>query len=144
MTASDEFKKELRRDDLDTEGIRGALKMALSEAIELKITTWVVSPDDVGSEQAEPKPGYRMQTRINIVDGDIDNEVGSQFLTNGPYTELRDFHLDQVQDGRDIIQQNLINLQHLFGVLGSTMKRISYRDHHRLESPTPPSPYIGP
>jgi hypothetical protein len=51
---------------------------------------------------------------MNIVDGDIDNEVGSQFIGNGPYTELRQFHMEQVQEGRQIIQKNLENLQQLF------------------------------
>ena len=124
MTASKDFKDELRQDKLDSNGIAKALKIALTEAIELKITTWVVpaeNPDATG----DPQPGYRMKTRINIVDGDIDNEVGSPFVGNGPYTELRDFHLKQVAEGRAILQQNLESLERLFSVLVGTMQSLA-------------------
>jgi len=65
-----------------------------------------------------------MQTRINIVDGDIDNEIGSLFLSQGPYGELRDFHLNQVKEGRSIIRQNLESLQQLFGLLAGVVHRL--------------------
>ncbi len=124
MAASDDFKTELRKDELSVNSIRNALQTALSEAIELKITTWVVPVDDSGAAPEAPRPGNRMFTRINIVDGDIDNEVGSQFIGNGPYAELRQFHLGQVQESREILQQNLENLQQLFSVLIGTLQRL--------------------
>ncbi len=121
MKTSDDFKKELKGGN-----IGDALKMALSEAIELKITTWVTATDTPENAQAEQGlPGYRMQTRINILDGDIENEVGSLFVGNGPYTELREFHLQQVQEGHAILQQNLDSLKQLFGVLVGTLKQLS-------------------
>lgn len=144
MTASEEFKQELQKEDLNPEGVFDALKMALSEAVELQITTWVVAPEDVGTEAPSAKPGYRMRTRINIVDGDIDNEVGRQFLSDGPYQDLRDFHLDQVQDSREIVQQNLINLQHLFGILATNLQRLSKAPAKRLGQASPSSGQIGP
>jgi len=126
MSASDEFKSEIRNNELDTDSIGKALKTALTEAIELKITTWVV-PAGEGNALAsgEPKPGYRMRTRINIVDGDIDNEVGSPFVASGPYSELREFHLSQVQESRAILQQNLQSLQQLFGMLFGAAQAIA-------------------
>ncbi|MBD1835543.1 hypothetical protein H6F61_23380 [Cyanobacteria bacterium FACHB-472] len=108
MAASDDFKQKLKAGK-----IVEALSTALSEAIELKITTWVAKAD---SDQEQPEPGSRMQTRINIVDGDITNEIGNQFLDTGPYSELRQFHLEQVQQSREIIQDNLKSLQKLFGI----------------------------
>ncbi len=121
MTTSDDFKKELKGGN-----IGDALKMALSEAIELKITTWVTAADMPENAQADQGlPGYRMQTRINILDGDIENEVGSLFVGDGPYTELREFHLQQVQEGHAILQQNLDSLKQLFGVLVGTLKQLS-------------------
>ncbi|MEY2976951.1 MAG: hypothetical protein ACO3NK_04460 [Prochlorotrichaceae cyanobacterium] len=116
--ASDSFKQKL-----DTNQIGEALKMALGEAIELKITTWVADANDPSAEGGA-KPGHRMQTRINIVDGDIENEVGSVFLSQGPYGELRDFHLEQVKQGRSIIRQNLESLQQLFGLLAGVVHRV--------------------
>jgi hypothetical protein len=114
---SDAFKEKLQGNN-----IKDALMMALSEAIELKITTWVSDVNDPKTDE-EPKPGYRMQTRINIVDGDIQNEVGSLFLSQGPYAELREFHLDQVKEGRQIIQKNIESLQQLFGLLAAVLPK---------------------
>ena len=107
MAASDDFKQKLKAGK-----IVEALSTALSEAIELEITTWVATDSD----REQPEPGSRMQTRINIVDGDITNEIGNQFLDTGPYNELRQFHLEQVQQSREIIQDNLKSLQKLFGI----------------------------
>lgn len=115
MPASDKFKGELQNNNFV-----GALKTALSEAIELEIVTWVVpaDQDDLGQDTPENAlPGHLMRTRINLVDGDIDNEIGSHFVGSGPYTELRQFHLEQVQKGQDIIQKNLTNLKQLFEIL---------------------------
>jgi hypothetical protein len=81
-----------------------------------------------------------MRTRVNIVDAEIDNEVGSQFIGNGPYTELRQFHMDQVHEGPKIIQQNLENLQHLFTVLTSTMARIPEVPPRRVDGNSVLSP----
>ncbi|MDX2100752.1 MAG: hypothetical protein SFW36_23480 [Leptolyngbyaceae cyanobacterium bins.59] len=133
MATSDDFKRELKAGDLTR-----ALKLALSDAIELKITTWVVPANGGGLEADESKPidesqpGYRMRTRINILDGDIETEVGPQFLANGPYTELRGFHIEQVRQGREIIQKNLQGIQRLFNMLVD----VTYGD------PTVPPPLL--
>ena len=121
MAASDGFKQSLREGKLVE-----ALKLALSEAIELKVTTWVASdvPSDNGQTDSDGgQPGHRMRTRLNIVDGDIDNEVGSAFLNNGPYSELRNFHLKQVHEGRETIRQNLSNLQQLVSLFAKALKK---------------------
>jgi hypothetical protein len=68
------------------------------------------------------------------VDGDIDNEVGSQFIGNGPYTELQQFHRAQVQEGPQMIQHNLENLQQLFSVLTSTLSQLPAKISHQRES----------
>lgn len=117
MTTSDEFKEQLKAGK-----IVDALTLALAEAVELDITTWVSSANSTETDQ--PPANCRMRTRINIVEGAIDNEVGSQFIGNGPYTELRQFHMEQVQEGRQIIQHNLENLQQLFTVLTRTLSQL--------------------
>ena len=121
MAASESFKQALQAGD-----ITKALKLALSEAIELKITTWVASDTgpDLGARDSEgAQPGHRMQTRINIVDGDIDNEVGSLFLQQGPYSELQGFHQQQARDGRAIIHQNLTNVQQVISLWAKAIHR---------------------
>ncbi|MBE9127022.1 MULTISPECIES: hypothetical protein [unclassified Coleofasciculus] len=125
MTTSDEFKQQLRAGK-----IVDALTLALTESVELKITTWVSSTNS--TQSAQPAVGSRIRTRMNIVEGAIDNEVGSQFIGNGPYTELRQFHMDQVKDGRQIIQHNLENLQKLFTVLTHTLSQLP-QSPRRLE-----------
>ena len=115
MAASEKFKDELRNNDFV-----GALKTVLSEAIELEIATWVVPADQDALGQDTPEnalPGHLMRTRINLVDGDIDNEIGSLFVGDGPYTELRRFHLEQVQQGQNTIHKNLTNLKQIFEIL---------------------------
>lgn len=139
MAISDDFKEKLR-----TGKIVDALTLALGEAVELEITTWVCSSnsdDNTSVLTYQPASDCRMRTRINIVDGDIDNEIGSQFIGNGPYTELRQFHMEQVHEGREIIQQNLENLQQIFTVLTSTLSKLQ-KTSHRSGSETsvlPPS-----
>jgi hypothetical protein len=127
MPASDKFK-----DELQNNNFVGALKTALSEAIELEIVTWVVpaDQDELGQDTPENAlPGHLMRTRINLVDGDIDNEIGSHFVGSGPYTELRQFHLEQVQKGQDIIQKNLTNLKQLFEILVEKIHGLPQTEH---------------
>jgi hypothetical protein len=156
MSSSDDFKEALSAGNIGK-----ALTIALGEAVELEITTWVSETPPPGSEQSEefnkPRPGSRMHTRINIVDGDIENEVGREFL-DGPYAELRDFHLKEVDKGMGIIRQNLENLQQLFITLSETLQDLSRMSRSRQPSqrmlsgsdvsvssgppaaPTPPNP----
>lgn len=136
MTASEDFKKELNQQDLSTKSIRNALTLALSQAIELKITTWIATPDS-GSDTA--KPGYRMQTHINLVDGDIRNEIGTEFLNQDSTRELQQFHLSQVVAGREIIRENLENLQQLFRILVGTLHHLSQDGTAPLNSPRLPA-----
>lgn len=136
MAASDEFRKYLKEGK-----VVEALTLALGEAIELEITTWVSTgepPSTFGSSMGQPSPGYRMKTRMNLVDGNIDNEIGNQFVGSGPYAELRDFHLQQVQEGRDIIKQNLESLQQMFVLLGRTIERLP-KNTARSNPPVLPS-----
>ena len=138
MAASDDFKEYLKAGK-----IADALTLALGEAIELEITTWVSSEsatDASGSNNAgQPLPGHRMKTRINIVDGDIENEVGSQFLGYGPYTDLKQFHLEQVQAGRQVLQHNIATLQQLFTIMTSTLSQVSQASR-RQQGENPPLP----
>lgn len=128
MSASDEFKQKLKNGE-----IAEALTMALGEAVDLEITTWVSSEN---SPPTGPQPGTCMRTHMNLVDSTIENEVGTQFIGNGPYRELRDFHLAQVHEGRQILQQNLESLQQVFTILASTMPRLAPEN--------PPRPALAP
>ena len=119
MTALEEFK-----DKIASGAIFDALTLAMSEAIELNITTWVTSKDMDELEDSS-KPGYRMRTRINIVDGEIENEIGREFATNPAYLELQKLHLEQVQQGREILLNNLASLQAMFTTFNDTMSEMA-------------------
>lgn len=113
MALSDDFRKQLQEGN-----IAAAFALALSEAVNLRVTTWVSSGADAteAGKLEQVKPGHRLYTHINTLDGDIENEIGDQFLGNSPYRELREFHLDQVTQGTRIIQENLESLQRIFEV----------------------------
>lgn len=133
MAASNDFKQQLKSGK-----ILAALRTALSEAIELEITTWVSSAEESNPAE-QPSAGSRLQTRINIVDGDISNEIGDQFLSNGPYHELQQFHFQQVKAGQEIIQNNLQSLQKLFGMLMRTQSpNLDVEDVSSLSPPPLP------
>ncbi|MBC6435985.1 hypothetical protein FM036_43570 [Nostoc sp. HG1] len=100
---------------LNVDEIIDAIKTVIVEVIDLKITTWVAESSDQAKDEIEsPKPGNRIYTRINLVKGDIQNEIGSQFTDSGPYKEIREFHLTQVKDGREIIQKNIESVEKLY------------------------------
>ncbi|MBN3870494.1 hypothetical protein [Nostoc sp. JL33] len=127
---SSEFKRKVNKLNAKGEGFNiddviDAIKTAIVEVVELEITTWVPDSstqlEELQSEQIA-KPGNRMYTIINLIDGDINNEVGSQFVGSGSYTELRDFHLSQVKESREIMQKNIESLQKLYGFFLEIMK----------------------
>jgi hypothetical protein len=127
---SSEFKIKVNKLNTKGEGFNiddviDAMKTAIVEVVELEITTWV--PDysiqvEQPQEQQFAQPGNRMYTIINLIDGDINNEVGSQFVGSGPYTELREFHLSQIKESREIMQKNIESLQKLYGFFIEIMK----------------------
>jgi hypothetical protein len=111
MAPSDDFKAQLKAGNINE-----ALSLALNGAVDLKITTWVISATDT-QQTSLAKPGHRLRTRINTIEGKVDNEIGDQFIGNGPYRELRQFHIDQANLGSEIIHSNLKSLQTLFEVV---------------------------
>ncbi|MDJ0573555.1 MAG: hypothetical protein QNJ65_00130 [Xenococcaceae cyanobacterium MO_234.B1] len=118
MTAIEQFKDKIKAGE-----IYDALALAISEAIELKITTWVASSETDNLDD-DSKPGYRMRTRINLVDGAVENEIGREFATNPAYEELQKLHLEQVRQGREIILNNLASLQTMLATLNDTMAQM--------------------
>ena len=127
---SSEFKRKVKKLNAKGEGFNiddviDAIKTAIVEVVELEITTWV--PDsstqlEQPQNQQIAQPGNRMYTVINLIDGDINNEVGSQFVGSGPYTELREFHLSQIKESREIMQKNIESLQKLYEFFIEIMK----------------------
>ena len=132
MTASEEFKQKIRAGQLFD-----AFALAVSEAIELKITTWVSSSNiETQSIIAKDEPFSEscLRTRINLFKGEIDNEIGSTLIGNKDYAELQKLHQEQVQQGREIILKNLESLQKMFVVLNSTLGDLPQTPLNKIQS----------
>lgn len=129
MTAMTEFKEKIKAGEfLD------ALTLAMGEAVELEITTWVSSQDDLDSgdypaasqtkrdkySTDRPQANNCLRTRINLIDGEIENEIGREFIDNPGYAELQQLHLEQVQQSRDTLIRNLESLQAMFTIFNNT------------------------
>lgn len=109
MTASDDFKQALR-----TGNLADAFAIAMGQAVNLKVTTWVTpSQQDFAAENlsGEIDPSYSLQTNLNLIEGKIENKIGDRFLGDNPYQEIRQFHLQQVQQGHQTLEKNLESLQ---------------------------------
>ncbi|MGB0560769.1 MAG: hypothetical protein ACPGVO_03075 [Spirulinaceae cyanobacterium] len=109
MPPSETFRDRLRAGQL-----QDAFLLAMGQAVELNVTTWVAAGADITATT-----GHRLQTHIDLVQGDIENEIGERFITQTDYQPLRQFHLQQVAESQRIIRQNLQSLQQLFTVLAN-------------------------
>ena len=101
VTASVRFQNKLK----DTKNFGDALVEIFSDLVQLEIVTWVAHEGD-----NTHKAGNRLKTTINLIDGDIQNELGADFLQGSPYAELRGFHELQVEKGAETIANNLKTL----------------------------------
>ncbi|BAZ52816.1 hypothetical protein NIES4103_54810 [Nostoc sp. NIES-4103] len=115
------------RKGFNFDDITDAIKKAIVDVVQLEITTWVSEPStesdyELQNRQEFPKSGNRMHTVINLVNGDIKNEVGSQFVGSGPYAELREFHLSQVKESQEIIQKNIETVHKIYDILVEMLK----------------------
>lgn len=130
MTAIEDFKQKIQAGQLFD-----AFTLAVSEAIELKITTWV-SSSNVETQaiiaKSEPFSESCLRTRINLVNGEIYNEIGSEIMHNQDYAELKKLHQEQVIEGRETILKNLESLQKMFAILGSTLAEMPESSAHNL------------
>lgn len=134
MATSKEFQEKLKAGDF-----LEAFRLALSEVVHLNITTTVFTEETPGNPL--PQPGSRMRTVINIVDGDIETEIGSRFLNDGPYGELRDFHTRQVMEGRQIIRANIESIQSL---LQACLQMSGHAALPSAPAPAPSAPGASP
>jgi hypothetical protein len=117
MAASENFKLALRAGNLAE-----AFAIAIGQAVELKISTRIIpSPESSEAINSSKRVDldYSLQTRLNLIEGKIENQVGKQFLGDTPYGEIRQFHLEQVQQGHQTLANNLESLQKMFGLMAS-------------------------
>ncbi len=101
VSASVRFQTKLK----ESKNFGDALVEIFSDLVQLEIVTWVAHEGDTTH-----KSGNRLKTTINLIDGDIENELGADFLQGSPYAELRGFHETQVEKGAETIANNLRTL----------------------------------
>jgi len=127
-TASVRFQSKLK----ENKNFGDALVEVFSDLVRLEIVTWVAHEGDTTH-----KSGNRLKTTINLIDGDIENELGADFLQGSPYAELRGFHEMQVTKGAETIANNLKTLvdigQKVTGLLDSE-ESVSLSSSDRLPS----------
>ena len=148
MASSTEFKKALREGKFSE-----ALAIAMGNAPELRITTWISSPED---NSAQPSRGKCLKTHVNLVEGKITNAIGQDLMGDSLYGAIQKFHSQQVNQGHQAISENLRSLQQMFRLMslwqqqqnGTEFQQIQLSETLPKIPPSPiaiePSPVIAP
>lgn len=114
-TSSEDFKQAIRAGN-----IHEAFLVAMSNAPELNITTRIITADDRQNQLSrnQPQGDNSLCTHISLIEGKVENEIGEQ-LTGDRYTEIKQFHIEQVTQGHQTIQHNLVSLQKMFHLMSA-------------------------
>ena len=99
------------RAKIQTGEIFEALSIAMSEAIELEVTTWIDSADLDQITIAQSLSGNRLHTRLNLLDGTVNHEIDLKLIDNPAYSELQRWHIEQVNRRQDSFIENLTSLE---------------------------------
>ncbi|MGB5633417.1 MAG: hypothetical protein WBM44_10605 [Waterburya sp.] len=113
MTSSEDFKQAIRAGNISE-----AFLVAMSNAPELNITTKIITADGHQVDSDQSQLDNYLHTHINLIEGKVENEIGER-LTGDRYSEIKQFHLQQVTQGHQTIQHNLISLQKMFQLMSS-------------------------
>ena len=108
MTSSEDFKQAIRSGNINE-----AFLVAMSNAPELNITTSIITADGDRS-----RGDNSLHTHVSLIEGKIANEIGEQ-LIGDRYAEIQQFHIEQVTQGHQTIQNNLISLQKMFQLMSA-------------------------
>lgn len=111
-----EFKQAIRAGKIEE-----AFLVAMSNAPELNITTKIITAE---GKDVEGSQNNYLHTHINLIEGKIENEIGEK-LIGDRYSEIKQFHMQQVTQGHQTIQQNLISLQRMFQLMSSFKQQAS-------------------
>ncbi|WP_052055804.1 hypothetical protein [Myxosarcina sp. GI1] len=111
MTRED-FKRAIKAGKLSE-----ALLLAISQAPELRITTWIASPETpTGEEKIEIDRS--LYTQINLVTGEINNVIGERQISER-HPEIERVHFDEVKRAGNTIQENLATVQKMLHSLAA-------------------------
>ncbi|MGF1589070.1 MAG: hypothetical protein ACFCU7_07475 [Pleurocapsa sp.] len=113
MTSSQDFKQAIRAGKINE-----AFLVAMSNAPELNITTKIITAEGQQINAEQSQVDNYLRTQINLIEGKVEHEIGEK-LTGDRYSEIKQFHLQQVTEGHQTIQHNLISLQKMFQLMSS-------------------------
>ena len=125
MASSEEFKQAIREGRLND-----AFVLAMSKAPELHITTWIASAE---SSTAKPEAGKCLRTHINLVEGEITNEIGTELIEDPLYQKAQQFHIQQISQGHQTISHNLESLQQMLRLMAILQKQKQGESYQPLE-----------
>lgn len=86
----------------------------VKDIIQLRVFTIIEDNIDLlkgDLDKNEGQPSKRIVTIIDLIDGDIKNIIGKDFVEKPEYKELQTYHLSEVEKGQVIIKENLDSLQ---------------------------------
>ena len=93
-----------------------AFLLALSQAPELRITTWIASPEANANQQIDCDRS--LHTQINFVSGEIDNVIGERMLDES-HPEIERVHFDEVKRAGNTVRENLETVQKMLHSLAA-------------------------
>ncbi len=125
MASSEEFKQAIREGRLND-----AFVLAMSKAPELHITTWIASAE---SSTTKPEAGKCLRTHINLVEGEITNEIGTELIEDPLYQKAQQFHIQQISQGHQTISHNLESLQQMLRLMAILQKQKQGESYQPLE-----------
>jgi hypothetical protein len=108
MISSTEFQQKLRSGQ-----IHEALALVVQETIELEITTRMT--EDLESSEADN--GKYLRTKINLLTGNIQNEVGKSIVANQNFPQLQQLHIEQLIVSQRLVQGYLEQIQAILAIL---------------------------
>jgi hypothetical protein len=121
MISSEEFQQTLQAGQ-----IQEAFALIVRDLIELDITTQMTEDSKfMGSEY--------LRTKINLLTGEIQNEVGNDIIINSDrYTKLQQLHIDQIVASHQIVRDYLDRIQSMIAVLSPTSIAVDIVGSDRL------------
>lgn len=106
-------KKEEFKENIKKRNFVEAFAAVLQDIVKLDVITVIedniedIDIDYQSLDEIEGLPGQRIITIINLLDGDIKNIIGSRFVEDKAYTQLREFHAEQVNKSHAVLKGNI-------------------------------------
>ena len=118
MKPSEKFKQAIKEGK-----IQDAFAIALGNAPQLKITSWIADPEAEGEPKKQPRSQECLRTHLNLIEGEIVNEIGEGAISDELYSTLQQFHLQRVAYSHQTVGENIQTLQQMFRLLTRLQKQ---------------------